>query len=116
MIRGIRKAGIVGAVGFVLAATPALAGTIVAHGTQTAGVAGRNASLDGKAVTLPGGCRITSVSGDNAGFWTQGTEKKVFYAQTDAVGTIMKAGTYTVYPNLKQGAGTARISVTFTCP
>lgn len=116
MIRNSGKACAILIGGMALMATPAVAGTVVAQGTQTAGVAGRNASLDGKAVSLPGGCRITAVSGDNAGFWTQGTEKKVFYKQADAVGTVMQAGTYYVYPNLRPGAGNASIKVTFTCP
>jgi hypothetical protein len=100
----------------LLAANPAIAATITAGGSQTAGVAGRNASLSGQPVTLPAGCTIASASGHNQGFWMQGTNRLIFNTMVSANGRAVPAGTYHVYPNLKPGSGTASITVTFSCP
>lgn len=99
-----------------LVSTPALAGTVTASGSQSAGVAGRNAQLSGNAFSLPAGCRIASASGHNAGFWLQGSAKIVFADMASAQGRAVPAGTYNVYPNLKPGSGQASVEVKFTCP
>lgn len=111
----LRKAGLA-AICSALMATPALAGTVTASGSQTSGVAGRNASLSGSAFTLPAGCTVASASGQNAGFWMQGTTRIVFNDMASAKGRPVPAGTYYVYPNLTPGSGTASIQVTFSCP
>ncbi|MCB2089058.1 MAG: hypothetical protein R3E18_10845 [Sphingomonadaceae bacterium] len=97
-------------------AAPAMAGTVTASGTQTRGVAGRNAELKGQAVSLPATCTISSVSGQNAGFWLQGSRTITFNDMASAKGRSVPAGTYNVYPNLKSGSGTASVQVTFSCP
>ncbi|MDG2004378.1 MAG: hypothetical protein P8J20_13710 [Novosphingobium sp.] len=112
----IKSVPIAAACAALLTATPSLAGTITAGGSQTAGVAGRNASLSGQPVTLPAGCTIVSASGLNQGFWMQGTTRLLFDTMDSARGRAVPAGTYYVYPNLKPGTGTASVSVIFNCP
>lgn len=100
----------------LLAVTVAvLAGSLVASGSQTRGVPGRDAKLSGQAFTLPATATIGAVEGSGAGFWIEGQGGLVrnFGSNGEAVGFQVAAGTYWVYPNLAQGKDEASVRVTF---
>lgn len=87
----------------------------VISGSQTRGVPGRNAELKCQPVKITKTVTLKSVSGDNAGFWISNGSSNVatFWKTNDpsAVGTVLKPGTYYVYPNLKQNQNTATVTI-----
>ena len=58
--------------------------------------------------------KINSVKGNCKGFWIQKGSKTVhrFKDMNDAVGTKLPPGTYYVYPYLKEGETTAKVTIT----
>ena len=90
------------------------------HGTQTRGYAGHNAEINGQLFTLPGAGTITNIEGNGAsGFWIEkgsGEMVKNFNSLAEAKGYSLPAGSYRVIPNIKDGANSCGITVTFTCP
>lgn len=94
----------------------ASAGTSLS-GSQTAGSPGSGAKLSSNPVTLAQPMTISAVSGSNAGFWIQSGSNTVakFHQPNDpgVVGTTLPPGTYTVYPNLPNGAKSATVTLSF---
>lgn len=101
--------------GFALAQS-----NVVAHGSQTRGSMGQNAKIHGNLFSLPAAGTITNINGTGAGgFWIEkGSGELVvnFNTLPEGKGYSLGAGSYRVIPNLKDGANSASIDVTFTCP
>ena len=97
-------------------ATAAFAGNVKGWGEQVRGSAGSNAQLRGDPFTIPGGVvgTISTVACDGDGFWIDGAARLVFNTASQANGARLKAGTYYVYPNLKQGQSRASVTITVT--
>ena len=103
----------------VLTLQPALAANkniTTITGTQTRGSIGRNASLHCTPVTITTPKKIISITGYNKGFWISNSRGKrimSFYKPNDssAKGKTLPAGTYTIYPNLKDGANKASVTI-----
>lgn len=87
--------------------------TVKISGEQSRGN-GSNAKLTSVAVTINKTMKIDKIEGNCAGFWIQQgsviTHK--FYDNTSPVGTTLKAGTYTIYPNLKDKQNKADVTIT----
>ncbi|MDO9510603.1 MAG: hypothetical protein Q7J34_02485 [Bacteroidales bacterium] len=87
--------------------------TVKISGEQTRGH-GSNAKLSSVAVTINKTMSIDKVEGNCAGFWIQQgsviTHK--FYDVTSPIGTTLKAGTYTIYPNIKDKQNSANVTIT----
>lgn len=97
----------------------ALAGSATGSGTQIRGNAGRNAQLISTPFEVPPGVKATivNVACDGDGFWMESSNgiSQSFSSAGEAIGVKLPAGTYRVYPNLKEGQfkqETARVSVT----
>ncbi|NWK55356.1 hypothetical protein HW115_07020 [Verrucomicrobiaceae bacterium N1E253] len=85
-------------------------------GKQTKGTSAQSqAKLECSPLKISGNKRISAISGNNAGFWIMKDGQVVarFYKKNDpsAVGTVLPAGTYYVYPNLPKGASTATVTL-----
>lgn len=101
----------------LLVCSAAMAATVTASGKQTRGYGGSNAKLEAAPVTLPSTATITNVSFSGNGFWINdgyGNWIVSFYTVNEAKGYQLPAGTYAVYPNLKDGQSSAGVTVTFT--
>lgn len=75
-----------------------------------------NAELRCDGLTIARAMRIDSVSGFHNGFWiVRGSKtEKAFWTGKyvpDAIGYIIKPGTYYVYPNLHQDCDTASVTI-----
>ncbi|MCX7781131.1 MAG: hypothetical protein N2491_09500 [Negativicutes bacterium] len=105
---------------FVFTSICLAAATVSGSGKQTRGRPGHNAELEGRLFTLPSAGTITSVDSQGAdGFWIE-DERGVmivnFNSVNEARGYVLRAGSYRVLPNLKNGFDSCWIHVTFTCP
>ncbi|WP_449258601.1 hypothetical protein [Chlorobium limicola] len=105
----------------IFVATVSLAATTVTgNGSQSRGYPGQNAKINGQLFSLPATGTITNVNGQGAsGFWIEkGTGELVrnFNSYGEAKGFSLPAGSYRAIPNLQDGAASAWINVTFTCP
>jgi hypothetical protein len=96
------------------------ASKVSGHGTQTRGYAGHNAEIRGQLFTLPGTGTISDIEGQGtSGFWIEkgsGEMVRNFNTNAEAKGYSLPAGSYRVIPNIKDGANSCGITVTFTCP
>ena len=94
----------------------AQAQTFTISGKQIKGSAGKNAQLTCQAVKITKKVKITSISGNNAGFWISkgGNAIKKYWKSNDAAakGFVLNPGTYYVYPNLKKGQSNATVVLT----
>jgi hypothetical protein len=101
-----------------LACTAAMAATVTITGQQTRGTGPlKNAKLECTPVTLPSEGVISAASTTGDGFWINdgyGNWIVSFYNPGDAKGYRLPAGTYSIYPNLKQGQYNAVASITIT--
>ena len=88
-------------------------GTLIASGEQTRGSAGHDSQLSGKAFTLASEATITSINCNGDGFWIEGYGL-MFQPASSAIGVIIPAGTYNVYPLLKNNQSSANVSVIFS--
>lgn len=102
---------------FVLTSA-AQAAIVTASGRQVrAAAAGESGELHGRSFALPAACTISAATGtEEAGFWIEGVSTVKFDTAAKAIGTVVPAGRYWVYPNLKRGAASATVTVTFDCP
>ena len=101
---------------FVLTSA-AQAATVTASGRQVRAAAGESGELHGRSFALPAACTISAATGtEEAGFWIEGVSTVKFDTTAKAVGTVVPAGRYWVYPNLKRSAASATVTVTFDCP
>ena len=101
---------------FVLTSA-AQAATVTASGRQVRAAAGESGELHGRSFALPAACTISAATGtEEAGFWIEGVSTVKFDTAAKAIGTVVPAGRYWVYPNLKRGAASATVTVTFDCP
>jgi hypothetical protein len=94
--------------------------TVSGSGRQSRGYSGHNAEIHGQLFTLPGTGTISNVEGTGAsGFWIEkgsGELVRNFNTIAQAKGYSLPAGSYRVIPNLKDGANSCGVTVTFTCP
>lgn len=94
--------------------------SVTGNGSQSRGYPGQNAKINGQLFTLPATGTITNINGQGAsGFWIEkgsGELVKNFNSNGEAKGFSLQAGSYRVIPNLQDGAASAWINVTFTCP
>ncbi len=79
-------------------------------------VPGSNAELLCDGIRVDRALRIDSVAGFHNGFWiVKGTKtEKAFWTERyvpNAIGYVLKSGTYYVYPNLRQGSDTASVTI-----
>ena len=101
---------------FVLTSA-AQAATVTASGRQVRAAAGESGELHGRSFALPAACTISAATGtEEAGFWIEGVSTVKFDTTAKAIGTVVPAGRYWVYPNLKRSAASATVTVTFDCP
>ena len=89
--------------------------TYTLSGSQTKGAGTANAKLECKAVKITKQVKITSVIGDNSGFWlSKGSSVIAKYWKSNdssAIGFVLKPGIYYVYPNLKQNQQKATVTL-----
>jgi len=79
-----------------------------------AGIAGRDAKLVGDPLTLSKKSVISKVTNEGDGFWIEGGGNIYKFMSTDnPVGTVLPAGTYKAFPNLKPNQQTASVTVCF---
>ena len=101
---------------FVFLLNTTFAQTITLAGTQTKPKTDEKASFHSNEIRLNRTAKIIRVAGENEGFWIQkGNEiVKKFKQRNDpaAVGSILKPGTYSVYPILGKNQKKATISLT----
>ncbi len=101
--------------GFAMAQT-----NVTAHGWQTRGTIGQNAKIHGDPFSLPAAGTVSTINGSGAGgFWIEKASGELvvnFNTLAEANGYTLGAGSYRAIPNLKDGANSASIDVTFTCP
>jgi hypothetical protein len=100
----------------MLMAGYASAENVTGSGTQIRGNMGKNAELKAKPFTLKKDSSIAAAEDGGAGFWIEkqgGGTVKNFDNAKSAIGFQLGAGTYYVYPNLKQGRDSATVTLTF---
>lgn len=107
--------------GLLLVSEVSFAATNVSgRGSQSRGYAGHNAEINGQLFTLPGTGTISNIEGNGAsGFWIErssGEMVRNFNSIAEAQGYSLPAGSYRVIPNIRDGANSCGITVTFTCP
>ena len=105
----------------MMPASACFAEAIEGGGGQTRGYPGHNAELTGKKFTLPRPGNIIKVEGEGtAGFWIENTRNGSMVAQFDsfaeANGFALSAGSYRIFPNLKDGRDSAWVRITVNCP
>jgi len=100
--------------GMMLFALTLSAQNVSISGTQTKGTAGKNAELKCTPVKLIKNMKIITATGDCAGFWVVKDNVTIhtFYDLKKPIGTILKPGTYYIYPNLNTNKSAASITVT----
>lgn len=83
--------------------------------THTKGSVGKNAELKCNPVSFAKTMTILKIEGDCKGLWIVKDDKIIhkFSDNKSPVGTILAAGTYYVYPNLKPNSNKASVTVTF---
>jgi hypothetical protein len=98
---------------FVFAVLAVSAQTVSITGTQKAGAAGINADLKCNPVKIDQTMYIFNVEGDCAGFWisTKNGVLITFESMEKALNYVLKPGVYYVFPNLRQGQATAKVTV-----
>jgi len=98
----------------LIASFTGYAQTIVLEGTQTVDIDKKSQVLNCIPIKITKSMKITAAVGNCDGFWIQKGSITVyrFTKLKDAVGTILKSGTYYVYPNVKKDNKKADISVT----
>ena len=82
-----------------------------ASGTQTRGTMGSSARLEGQPFYLPAPGTIISASSTGNGFWIQNAAGQVvakYWNANQAVGLVLPAGSYYIFPNLAQGQNFAK--------
>ncbi|NTV99527.1 MAG: hypothetical protein HGA70_10245 [Chlorobiaceae bacterium] len=93
---------------------------VTAHGWQTRGTVGQNAKIHGDLFSLPSAGTVSTINGSGAGgFWIEKASGELvvnFNTLGEANGYQLGAGSYRAIPNLKDGANSASIDVTFICP
>ncbi len=81
------------------------------------GIAGPEARLVGDPLTLTKNSVISKVTNEGDGFWIEGGGKIYRFKSTDnPVGTVIPAGTYQAFPNLKPNQSLAAVTVCFKVP
>lgn len=94
--------------------TASFAQTIILNGEQSKKKGSDTPVLTCVPVKITKTMKISEVKGNCNGFWIQKDSETIhkFKNLIDPVGTILKPGTYYVYPNLKKNKKNANISVT----
>jgi len=89
--------------------------TIKVTATQSKGSAGKNAELKCNPISLTKSMKILKIEGDCQGLWIVKDNKIIhkFWDNKSPLGTVLAAGTYYVYPNLKPNSNNASVTVTF---
>lgn len=87
---------------------------ITIKGEQTKSVADTNTSLVCKTLKLSHSVKITKAEGNCNGFWIQKGNITIhnFKRAERSIGTVLKPGSYTVYPELKPRQYKASITLT----
>jgi len=88
--------------------------SIVLTGKQTVDKKNRKPELTCTPVKITKTMKISEVEGNCKGFWIQkgSITTNKFTNLEDAIGTLLKPGTYYVYPYLKEGKTKADVNVT----
>ncbi|PLX01341.1 MAG: hypothetical protein C0595_14960 [Marinilabiliales bacterium] len=83
-------------------------------GEQTKSIADTNTSLVCKTLKLSHSAKITKAEGNCAGYWIQKGNITIhnFKKPERSIGTVLKPGSYTVYPELKPRQTKASITIT----
>lgn len=87
-----------------------------ASGTQTRGTMGNSARLEGQSFFLPSPGTIISASSTGNGFWIQNAAGHVvakYWDANQAIGLVLPAGSYYIFPNLAQGQDYAKAFALF---
>ncbi len=91
--------------------------TVSAWGRQYRGSVLNPPQLEGNVFTLPSPGTIIQASSSGPGFWivsaATGAKVAQFWEASAAVGQVLAAGSYRVYPNLGQAQNSARVNVVF---
>ncbi|MCB9016174.1 MAG: hypothetical protein H6541_10300 [Lentimicrobiaceae bacterium] len=100
--------------GIMLMVVALNAQNVTISGTQNKGNAGKNAELKSTPVKITKDMKIITATGDCEGFWIVKDNAIVhqFYNLEKPIGTILKPGTYYIYPNLKRNMTSASITIT----
>jgi hypothetical protein len=87
-----------------------------ASGSQTRGTMGNSARLEGQPFYLPSPGTIISASSTGNGFWIQNAAGHViakYWEANQAIGVVLAAGSYYIFPNLAQGQNYAKAFALF---
>jgi hypothetical protein len=89
---------------------------IILQGEQIKIQVDTNSQLMSKEVKLSKSAKITKAEGNCKGFWVQKENITVhkFLKLEKSIGTVLKPGTYTVYPMLRKNQTKAKIRLTLT--
>jgi hypothetical protein len=98
---------------FALSHGVSYANDITANGKQRRGQ-GVDGELSGEGFNIPAGQvgTITAAQGDCDGFWVEGKKVRVFKSALAGIGAVFSAGSYRVYPNLRDNQNEADIGIT----
>jgi len=88
--------------------------TVILSGRQIRGSIMHPAELISKEITLNRSYQVTNVETSGDGFWFErnGQAGEVIDSRVGAKGTILPAGTYRVFPTLRNGQNEASVKVT----
>ena len=93
---------------------------VVIEGTQKLGSTPKNSEMLSEPVTLVQAMTITKVEGEFSTFWLTGSTEHgenitdQFMDRNTPVGKVLQPGVYFVFPNLKQGSSTAKVTIYLT--
>lgn len=93
---------------------------VVMEGSQKLGSNPKNSEMLSDPVTLTQTMTITKVEGDFSSFWLTGKSEngenitEQYMDRNTPVGKVLNPGIYFVFPNLKQGSSTAKVTVYLT--
>ncbi len=96
---------------FAFAVSAAFAQDLVIKGTQIRGTAGKNAEIKSIPVKLAKDVKIIKVEGAPEGFCVIPAGSNSICGGKELIGRVLKAGSYTAYPNLPKGKDQMTVSV-----
>lgn len=90
------------------------------EGTQKLGSNPKDSEMLSDPVTLTQTMTITKVEGEFSSFWLTGSSEngesitEQYMDRNTPVGKVLQPGIYFVFPNLRQGSSTAKVTVYLT--
>jgi hypothetical protein len=108
---GILRSIIAMVVVFTFVVSAAFAQDLVIKGTQIRGTGGKNGEIKSTPVKLAKDAKIVKVEGAPEGFCVFPAGDNAICGGNELIGRVLKAGSYTAYPNLPKGKDQMTVSI-----